>query len=118
MTSLLFLRNGNRAFCLLSVGLRSQVVKSKDPVLPLFQNSVALKHRGPRRYLGRTRAQLLDALLANNAYFWLSVGVISFSSLCFLIYRYQYVVLPEQEAIKEKIETDLLSEGRYEAEKS
>ena len=37
---------------------------------------------------------------------------------CVLFFRYQYVVLPEQEAIKEKIETDLLSEGRYEAEKS
>jgi len=115
MTPLLFLRNGNRASCLLSVGFRSQVVKSQDPVLPLLQNSVALKHRGPPRFLGRTKAQLMDGILANNAYFWLSVGVLSFSLLSFLIYRFQYVVLPEQEALKEKVETDLLSEGRYEA---
>jgi len=117
MTPLLFLRNGNRALCLLSVGLRSQVVKSNGPVLPLLQNSVALKHRGPPRYMGKTKAQLLDRVMSNNAYFWLSIAVISFSALCFLIYRFQYVVLPEQEALKEKVETDLLSEGRYEPNK-
>ena len=33
----------------------------------------------------------------------------------FIFFRFQYVVLPEQEALKEKVETDLLSEGRYEA---
>ena len=32
-------------------------------------------------------------------------------------FRFQYVVLPEQEALKEKVETDLLSEGRYEPNK-
>jgi len=110
MTPLLFLRNGNRAFCLLSVGHRSQVV-----------NSVALKHvqskRGPPRYLGNTKAQLLDKIMANNAYFWLSVGGLAFTLLCALIYRFQYVVLPEQEAIKEKVESELLAEGRYEVQK-
>ena len=39
--------------------------------------------------------------------------------MTFVIYffRFQYVVLPEQEALKEKVETDLLSEGRYEPNK-
>merc|ERR1712062_14039 len=103
MTPLLLLRNGNRAFCLLSVGHRSQVV-----------NSVAFKHRGPRRFMGKTRAQLLDHVLAKNAYFWLVVAFGSFSLVSFLIYRFQYVVLPEQEALKEKVEAELLAEGRYE----
>lgn len=106
MTPLLLLRNGNRAFCLLSVGHRSQVV-----------NSVALKHRGPRRFLGKTKAQLLDHVLANNAYFWLVTAVGAFSLVSFLIYRFQYVVLPEQEALKEKVEAELLAEGRYEGNK-
>jgi len=103
MTPLLLLRNGNRAFCLLSVGRRSQVV-----------NCVALKHRGPRRYLGKTKAQILDYVLANNAYFWLFVATGAFSLVSFLMYRFQYVYIPEQEALKEKIESELLAEGRYE----
>ena len=42
------------------------------------------------------------------------------SLLCFhwLIFysRFNYVVLPEQDRLKEKLESDLLSEGRYNKE--
>ena len=42
------------------------------------------------------------------------------SLLCFhwLIFysRFNYVVLPEQDKLKAKLESDLLSEGRYEKE--
>ena len=51
-----------------------------------------------------------------NIYIFLNIR----SLLCFhwLIFysRFNYVVLPEQDRLKEKVEADLLSEGRYEKE--
>jgi len=77
-------------------------------------NSIALKHRGPPRVFGKSKAQLLDQVMAKNAYFWAGLTGVTFPFLCYLIWRFNYVVLPEQDRLKEKLESDLLSEGRYE----
>lgn len=97
----------NRASCLLSIGGRSRTVTA---------NSIALKHRGPPRIFGKSKAQLLDQVMAKNAYFWLGLTCVTIPSLIYLMWRFNYVVLPEQDKLKEKVEADLLSEGRYNKE--
>jgi len=103
----------SRASCLLSIGYRRQGVTV---------NSIALKHRSPPRFLGKTKSQLLDTVTIYNAYFWLSALVFGLGSLGFMIYRLAYVVNPEvekallqkEEELRRK-EEELLSEGRYKA---
>ena len=49
----------------------------------------------------------------HNIYSWIFVLYYVFIDLSFYS-RFNYVVLPEQDKLKEKLESDLLSEGRYE----
>jgi len=101
----------SRASCLLSIGYRRQAVSA---------NSIALKHRGPPRFLGKTKSQLLDTITVYNAYFWVFATAASTGILSYMIYRLAYVVNPEvekamqekQEELRQK-EEELLSEGRY-----
>lgn len=76
-------------------------------------NQIALKHRAPPRYFGRTKAQILDTLVKNNAMLWGGLTVITIPSVFYLLYKVDTQVLPEKNAEIAQKEEELLSEGRY-----
>ncbi|TRY72336.1 hypothetical protein TCAL_16152 [Tigriopus californicus] len=79
----------------------------------LFHGS-AIQHarRGPKRYFGYTRAQLLDGVMLTNSNICL---LISLSSIPFFIYltsHYVTAVKPETDKRVQAAKEDLLSEGK------
>jgi hypothetical protein len=84
--------------------------------LQLSQNvtQVAWKSRGPRRYLGYTRSQVLDTLMRTNANTCFYVCLTSFPMAAYMIYRYKYVLKPGKLEYEKQKEAELLAEGAFE----
>jgi len=74
---------------------------------------IATKKRGPPRYLGFTKAQILDEFMRTNARIWATVTFGSLPLFAWMLHNYRKNVKPEQERILREREEALLSEGKY-----
>jgi len=70
------------------------------------------RHRGPPRFLGRTKAQYLDLLMRTNTRLSAFVTFIAVPALMIWSYRYITVLKPAKDAAKQKETEELLAEGR------
>ena len=74
---------------------------------------VAWTTRGPPRYLGYTRSQILDKLMRTNAKTCFFVCMASFPMAAYMIYRYKYVLKPGKLEYERQKEAELLAEGAF-----
>jgi len=81
-----------------------------------YLTRVAKKHRGPPRYFGKTKSQLLDGFMRANALTWSSVVLLSMPLLAYMIHRYRTVVMPAKKLEQERVHNELLSEGKFEGQ--
>lgn len=76
-----------------------------------FQQVAGAK-RGPKRFLGKTKAQFLDVLMRSNANLCFAI-TLSFFPICgYYTYRYFNVIKPAREEIERQAAEDLLAEGK------
>ena len=61
------------------------------------------RHRGPPRFLGRTKAQYLDLLMRTNTRLSAFVTFIAVPALMIWSYRYITVLKPAKDAAKQKV---------------
>ena len=74
---------------------------------------VAGAKRGPPRYLGWTKSQVLDTLMRTNARICFSFALLFFPVCIAWGYRYQTVLKPKKVMRERKREEELLAEGKY-----
>jgi len=76
-----------------------------------FQQVAGAK-RGPKRFLGKTKAQFLDAFMRSNANLCFVI-TLSFFPICgYYTVRYFNVIKPAREELDKKAAEDLLAEGK------
>lgn len=68
--------------------------------------------RGPPRFFGKTKTQLLDSVMRSNANICFAASLSFFPIFAFYSYRYMTVLKPAREARDAKDREDLLSEGQ------
>jgi len=73
---------------------------------------VAGAKRGPRRFLGYTKTQLLDKLMRSNANICAAITFSSIPILAFYVYRYYTVLKPVKDELELKAREELLAEGK------
>jgi len=78
-----------------------------------YLTRVAKKHRGPTRYFGKTKSQILDGVMRANALTWATIVFISMPALAYMIHRYRTVVMPKKKLEQERMHNELLSEGKF-----
>lgn len=81
--------------------------------------------RAPNRYLGYTKSQWLDGLMAINSYTCVGFIIVSIPAMGYSYYRFKKSVQPElirlaeEELRKQKEEEDaMLAEGQYQPKSS
>lgn len=78
---------------------------------------VAGAKRGPSRFLGKTRSQILDSFMRSNARICALITATFFPICAYWTWRYNYIIKPKREELKKVAEQELLAEGKYVAEK-
>jgi len=78
---------------------------------------VAGAKRGPSRFLGKTRSQILDSFMRSNARICAVITATFFPICAYWTWRYNYIIKPKREELKKVAEQELLAEGKYVAEK-
>jgi len=76
-----------------------------------FQQVAGAK-RGPTRYFGKTKAQLLDGLMRSNANICFALTLSFFPICAYYTYRYFNVIRPARQELDRKAAEDLLAEGK------
>ena len=75
---------------------------------------VAWTKRGPHRYLGWTRTQVLDSLMRSNARICATICMCFFPVVGAWVYRYHTVLKPAKLEFEQKRQEELLAEGKFE----
>jgi len=84
-----------------------------SPSSQILLTQVAGVKRGPKRFLGKTRSQVLDFFMRTNVRICATISALFFPIVAFYVFRYNYVLKPRKLQLKKEAEEKLLAEGKY-----
>ena len=74
---------------------------------------VAYKTRGPPRYFGYTKAQMLDTVMRSNATICAAITFLLLPLGGYLVYRYHTITKPSYIEYEKQKQEELLAEGAF-----
>lgn len=84
-----------------------------SPASQLLLTQVAGAKRGPRRYLGKTKSQILDFFMRSNVRVCATISMSFFPIVAYYVFKYNFVIKPKKKELKKQAEEQLLAEGKY-----